>query len=88
MSDNQSVASEAVPPHAQLIQMATDKWVAAIVYAAAKLGIADHLADGPRSAMELSGATRTHAPSLLLLLDSVAGRQYDSAWRQKAQRPR
>ena len=88
MSDSQSVASEAVPPHAQLIQMATGKWVAAIVYAAAKLGIADHLADGPRSAMELFGATRTHAPSLLLLLDSVAGRQYDSAWRQKAQRPR
>jgi hypothetical protein len=73
MSDNQSVASEAVPPHAQLIQMATGKWVAAIVYAAAKLGIADHLADGPRSAMELSGATRTHAPSLHRLMRTLAG---------------
>jgi hypothetical protein len=72
MSDNQSVASEAVPPHAQLIQMATGKWVAAIVYAAAKLGIADHLADGPRSAMELSGATRTHAPSLHRLMRTLA----------------
>jgi hypothetical protein len=73
MSDNQSVASETVLPHAQLIQMATGKWVAAIVYAAAKLGIADHLADGPRSAMELSFATRTHAPSLHRLMRTLAG---------------
>lgn len=73
MSDNQSVASEAGPPHAQLIQMATGKWVSAIVYAAAKLGIADHLADGPRSAMELSEATRTHAPSLHRLMRTLAG---------------
>jgi len=73
MSDNQGVASQAVPPHAQLIQMAAASWVAATVYAAAKLGIADHLATGPRSAVELAAATRTHAPSLYRLMRTLAG---------------
>ena len=36
-----------IPPHAQLIQMGTAVWVSGIVYAAAKLGLADQLAAGP-----------------------------------------
>jgi hypothetical protein len=43
------------------------------VYGAAKLGIADHLAAGPRSAAELAGTTRTHAPSLHRLMRTLAG---------------
>ena len=73
MSDNPRATSQAVPPHAQLIQMAAGSWVAATVYAAAKLGIADHLSSGPRSAVELAGATRTHAPSLHRLMRTLAG---------------
>lgn len=73
MSDNHSVPSEAVPPHAQLIQMAAASWVAATVYAAAKLGLADHLVTGPRSAVELAGVTHTHAPSLHRLMRTLAG---------------
>jgi SAM-dependent methyltransferase len=65
--------SEALPPHAQVIQMATGYWVSRIVYAAAKLGLADRLADGPRSAAELAGATGTHAPSLHRLMRTLAG---------------
>src|SRR4249920_2866365 len=61
-----------LPPHAQLIQMGTGSWVSAIVYAAAKLGLADHLADGPKSAAELAGATGTHAPSLHRLMRTLA----------------
>lgn len=69
----ESTASEAMPPpHAQLIQMGSGALVSAIVYAAAKLGIADHLADGARSAVELAGPTGTHAPSLHRLLRSLA----------------
>jgi hypothetical protein len=59
MSGEQSAASKALPPHAQLIQMGAASWISAVVYAAAKLGIADHLATGPRSAAELAGTTRT-----------------------------
>ena len=64
---------QALPPHAQLIQMAVGSWVSATVYAAAKLGIADHLSDGAKSARELAGPTGTHAPSLHRLMRTLAG---------------
>jgi O-methyltransferase domain/Dimerisation domain len=66
-------ASKALPPHAQLIQMGAASWVSATVYAAAKLGIADHLSAGPRTSEELAGPTRTHAPSLYRLMRTLAG---------------
>lgn len=65
-------ASHSLPPHAQLIQMGTASWVSALVYAAAKLSLADHLAEGPRSAAELAGATGTHAPSLHRFMRTLA----------------
>src|SRR3982751_1947190 len=39
----------------------------------AELGIADLLADGPKSAEDLAQATGTHAPSLNRLLRTLAG---------------
>jgi hypothetical protein len=44
-----------LPPHAQLIQMGRAHVVARTVYAAAKLGLADRLAAGPKSAAQLAG---------------------------------
>jgi hypothetical protein len=73
MSDDKAAVSKALPPHAQLIQMGTASWVSAVVYAAAKLGIADHLSAGARSAVELAAATRTHAPSLHRFMRTLAG---------------
>jgi hypothetical protein len=61
-----------LPPHAQLIQMGTAFWVSRIVYAAAKLDLADHLAAGPKSAAELAPVTGTHAPSLHRLMRTLA----------------
>ena len=61
-----------LPPHAQLVQMATAHWVSHIVYVAAKLSLADHLAKGPKSADELAAATNAHAPSLSRLLRTLA----------------
>jgi hypothetical protein len=52
--------------------MATACWVSKVVYAAAKLGLADYLAAGPRSAVELASATGTHAPSLHRLMRTLA----------------
>lgn len=60
------------PPHAQLIEMATAHWNSRIVYVAAKLGLADRLADGPKTADELAGPTGTHAPSLYRLMRTLA----------------
>ena len=65
--------SRGLPPHAQLIQMGTASWVSAVVYAAAKLGIADRLAEAPRSAAELSGTMDMDAASLHRLLRTLAG---------------
>lgn len=66
-------SADTLPPHLQLIQMATASWLSAIVYAAAKLGIADHLAAGPKSAAELAEPTGTHAPTLHRLMRTLAG---------------
>lgn len=65
--------AESLPPYAQLIQMASSSWIAAVVYAAAKMGLADHLAAGPRSAAELAGTTGTHAPTLHRFMRTLAG---------------
>ena len=72
MSAGHEVRTEGPPPHARLIQMGTGYWVSRIVYAAAKLGLADHLAGGPKSAVELAGPTRTHAPTLHRLMRTLA----------------
>ena len=40
----------AVPLHIQMIQMGTAYWVSSLVYTAAKIGLADALEAGPRSA--------------------------------------
>lgn len=70
---NLETTAPAPPAHVQLIQMCAGAWVAAAVYAAAKLAIADHLADGAKSAAELAPATGTHAPSLHRFMRTLAG---------------
>jgi hypothetical protein len=68
-----ATAASIVPPHVQLIQMCAGGWVAAAVYGTAKLGLADHLSDGSRTADELAARTGTHAPSLYRFLRTIAG---------------
>jgi alkyl hydroperoxide reductase subunit AhpC/SAM-dependent methyltransferase len=68
----QNSQAQPKPPHAQLIEMATAHWLSRIIYVAAKLGLADHLAEGPKSADELAGPTGTHAPSLYRLMRTLA----------------
>ncbi|HYV20963.1 MAG TPA: methyltransferase [Verrucomicrobiae bacterium] len=69
---SQETEQPAPPPHVQVIQMATGYWVSRIIYAAAKLDLADRLAGGPKSAAELAGPTETHAPSLHRLMRALA----------------
>jgi len=75
-SGSAQVAAPALPPHAQVVQMATGLQVARAVYALAELGVADHFAGGPRSAEELAEATGAHAPSLYRLLRFTAALGY------------
>jgi O-methyltransferase/methyltransferase family protein len=72
MHENLDVETQEAPPHAQLVQMAMTFWTSRTIYVAAKLGLADHLADGPKSADELAGRTDTHAPSLYRVMRTVA----------------
>jgi hypothetical protein len=43
-------------------------WLSQVVYVAAKLGIADHLADGPKSVDAVAIATQANSNALYRLL--------------------
>ena len=72
MIEKNHSTTDTTPPHTQLIQMGMAHWVSHIVHVAAKLSLADHLANGPKSADELAGPTKTHAPSLYRLMRTLA----------------
>jgi hypothetical protein len=72
-SEMSGPASQAVPPHVQLIEMGTAYWVSRVVYAAAKLGLADHLDSRPMAAAELARLVGAHAPSLHRFMRTLAG---------------
>jgi len=55
-----------------LMQMITGYWVSQSIYAAAKLGIADHLGQGEKSCQELALATHTNDQSIYRLLRALA----------------
>lgn len=59
-------------PQDLMNRMITGYWSTQMVYVAAKLGLADLLEQGPRSAEDLATATKTHAPSLFRLLRGLA----------------
>ena len=54
------------------MQMAMGFMMSDLLGTAVKLGLADHLADGPKTAEELAGPTGTHAPSLYRLLRTLS----------------
>jgi hypothetical protein len=72
MSGDVAIGNGASPPPATLLQMMTGYWVSQALYVAAKLGIADLLADGPVDCEDLAAATGTHAPSLQRVLRALA----------------
>lgn len=61
-----------LPPPAQLMKMIVGKWLSKPIYVAAELGIADLLADGPRSITELARVTQTHPPTLYRIMRALA----------------
>ena len=60
------------PLEQQLDQMITGYWTSQAIYAAAKLGIADLLKDGPRSVEQLAKDSLTDPDSLYRLLRALA----------------
>jgi hypothetical protein len=63
-----------VPPPASISEMISSAWAAQAITAAADLGIADALANGPLSAEELADAVDADADALSRLLRALIGR--------------
>jgi len=69
---NKAAGENPAPPEATLLHMATGAWVAQALYVVAKLGLADLLVAGPRSAVDLAEITGTHAGALYRILRALA----------------
>ena len=59
-------------PALQLIQMIEGYWLSQVVYVAAKLGVADHLADGPQTSQALAQEIDADPDALYRLLRACA----------------
>jgi predicted transcriptional regulator len=59
-------------PQEQISRMLTGYWITQALYVAAKLGLADLLKDGPRTADDLASATKSHPKSVYRLLRGLA----------------
>ena len=53
-----------LPPHAQLVQMGTAHWMSHVLYVAAKLSLADHMAKGRTRVDDIATSTKTQSPTL------------------------
>lgn len=69
--ENNSAEAQ-MPPEVALTQMIMGSIGAQAIYVAAKLGISDLLADGPKTVVELASATNTDAPSLYRVMRALA----------------
>jgi len=73
MTDKTGAAQpHAIPPHAQIMQLSMSVFISQAIYVAAKLGIADLLASGPKSTAELAAVTETNEGALYRVLRSLA----------------
>ena len=72
MAEEVRAHADGVPPQAQLMQMAMGFMMSDLLGTAVKLTLADHLADGPKTAEELAGPTGTLAPALYRLLRTLS----------------
>lgn len=75
MNNQTNTATEmqpSLPPEVVLTNIAFSALTTQALFVAAKLGIADLLAEGEKSAAELSAATKTHERSLYRVLRSLA----------------
>ncbi len=70
----QKVTRAMVPGNVALLEATQGAWVTQALYAAAKLGIADELANGPKSADEVAASVGAHPDSVFRLMRMLASR--------------
>jgi hypothetical protein len=68
MPGQTNAASAAIPPQMMLYQIGIGHFFSRALALAAKLGIADQLSNGPKTAAELARAADVHAPSLVRVM--------------------
>ena len=73
MNTDTLTAAQPVPPQEFLTRLAFGASITQALYVAAKLGIADLLAEGPQPVWKLALQTKTHERSLYRLLRSLSG---------------
>jgi hypothetical protein len=61
-----------VPPPLAMLQLMSGFWISRCIYITAKLGLADLVKDGPKTAADLAAATNTHPASLYRVLRALA----------------
>ncbi|HEX5294274.1 MAG TPA: methyltransferase dimerization domain-containing protein, partial [Streptosporangiaceae bacterium] len=66
------MSAHEVPPPVQMVQLLAGFQISQALYAAAVLGVADHLTAGPAPVEVLAGQSGAHAPSLARLLRTLA----------------
>jgi hypothetical protein len=59
-------------PQSELMKFILGKWISKPIYVAARLGIADHLSDGPKTVQQLARLVNAHAPSLYRIMRALA----------------
>ncbi len=64
--------TDGLPPQEAMVRMVIGSWISQAIRTMAVLGLADHLAAGPRTADELAGESGAHAPSLDRLLRALS----------------
>ncbi len=72
MATQEKSIPPAPPPSSFLIQLATGHFISNALFVAAKLGIADALKDGPRTANEIATLSHAHVESLARVLRLLA----------------
>lgn len=73
VTGNEQAGGEAMEMALKMVEMISGFWVSRVIYIAAKLGLADQLKTGAKTAEEVAEATRTHAPSLYRVMRALSG---------------
>lgn len=71
-SNAKNTAPDGLPPQAVIMQLSMGAMVTQAIYVAAKLGIADILADGEKHVDQIASEAGAHSPSLYRILRSLA----------------
>jgi len=72
LSAQQTADTAQAPPPIAMLQLISGFWISRGIYITAKLGLADLVKDGAKTADDLAAATETHAPSLFRVLRALA----------------